>query len=151
MKLKVLTLIGAGLFALTACGSKAVNYIDFHAKASEAFEACKSVTYSKVTLNGSFKNDSSETKTFDNVVLRFKEGAYIPDNALHAEEDLAAIVMNLTFAVLEQEDENTKYYIGGFKTVYQKDDTKVTTEWNQYGLMTKVVSGDSKFTATYKK
>ena len=151
MKLKVLTLIGAGLFALTACGGKAVTYDEFHQKAVEAYNSSKEVSYSKVVLDGSYKDSDGKTQKFDKLTISFDKGLYVPTNALHADEDLAAIAMNLTFASLEGNSEDTKYYVGGFKSVYEKDDSKLTKQWNKYGLVTSIVSGDTKFSVSYSK
>ena len=145
MKLKVITLLGAGLLSLTACGAKAVDYNTFHLKANEAYEKAKTVTFETVT----YKQTQGDEKT--EIVVRFEKGAYAVRSDTPLDQTASALILvallDASMAVVVGENEGMKYYVGGFKVV--DDDTTAT--FNEYGLITSSVTKDSKFTVSYKK
>ena len=145
MKLKVATLLGVGLLALTACGAKAVDYDTFHLKAQEAYEKAKDVTFETVT----YKQKDSESST--ELVVRFDKGVYgVRDDTALKDVVAAGILVALldsSMAFLVQESEDVKYYVGGFKIT----DGDTTITFNEYGLITSSATKDSKFTVSYKK
>ena len=146
MKLKVATLLGVGLLALTACGPKAVDYDTFRLKAQEAYEKSKEVTFETVTYKAT---DGSDVTT--ELVVKFSKGAYVVRDDTPVKDVVAATVLvallDVGMAVNIGNDENIKYYVGGFKIV--DDDT--TTTFNEYGLVTSSKTNDSQFTVSYKK
>ena len=146
MKLKVITLLGAGLLALTACGAKAVDYNTFHLKANEAYEKAKTVTFETVTYK---QTEGTDVNT--EIVVRFEKGAYGLRSDTPLDKTATAMILvallDASMAVVVNESEGMKYYINGFKVV----DGDTTATFNEYGLITSSKTKDAKFTVTYKK
>ena len=137
MKLRtVLPMLAVATFALAACASK-VDYAKFHEKAVEASK--KESGYKKVTLKGSSKSSfmgaTVEIK-FDHVYE--KDGNdWKKTKGEDGAADLAALAIIVGRVSDVQEEENTTYYAGStFKVVYEKDDDKMTEEFNGFGLLT---------------
>ena len=156
MKVLNKVLIGvASLAMLTACASKC-DYAKFHEKAVAAYNESKSVSFSQVVVKGSAKDEDGEHK-FDNVTVKFENGAFKATNITHLDEVFAAAMLSAMTADLIPEDSDVTYYAGStFKISSQDEDGKGTMTWNKYALPTVVKTtdkdgGQTNYTVSYKK
>ncbi len=153
MKVLNKMLIGvASVAMLTACASK-TDYDSFHKKAVEAAEKAKEVSYSAVTVSGSYVDNDGKKQDWDKITVSFDKGIFKPTNLTHVDEITIAGILNLATAQLVGNTDNTTFYAGSsFKVVYEKDDTKSTKLYNQYGLLTSSKSSDGdNLKVSYKK
>ena len=119
---------------------------------TKAAEKAKEVTFSKVVLSGSAKDDEGKTQKFDNITIKFEKGTFVATNITHLDEVGAALLLNGVQAVGVPEEKDTTYYAGnGFKVEYKAEDGKKTATWNTQGLLTSTVDGDAKLTVKYSK
>ncbi len=153
MKVLNKVLIGvASVAMLTACASK-TDYATFHKKAQEAAEKAKEVSFSAVTVSGSYVDDDGKKQNWDKITVQFDKGTFKAGNISHLDEVAVALMLTGSVAQLIAEADNTTYYAGStFKVVYEKDSDKSTALYNQYGLLTSAKSSDgSDLKVSYKK
>ena len=154
MKVLNKVLIGvASLAMLTACASKC-DYDSFHSKAAAAVEKKGEASWTSAVVSGSYVDDNGKKQSYDNISLSMSKGVFSASNATHLDEVGAALALN-TFlrADYAGNNENTTYFAGSsFKTVYEKDGDKTTTNWNKYGLLVSIqYSSGDQFKVSYKK
>ena len=117
--------------SLTGC-AKEVSYADFNA-AAKAVESI-TYTYASVTLKGRMSNDGTVEKVDKS--YKYTKGliAWTPTEVDWISAILSLVVNSTPKGVNESEE--YKYYAGsGFKVVTGE----YTSEWNQYGYITKYV------------
>ena len=149
MKLvKVLPMLAVASFCLMGCASKC-DYAKFHEKAT----AVKAHSYKKATV----KVDGSSSVLGLSVAVK-GSAKYIYNGGWEhdAEDNAEAAVLTVSALYIVQtaagvaEDDGLEYYAGSsFKVVVV--DTKATTEFNGFGLLTSYNSDSLKVTISYSK
>ena len=146
MKLnKVLPFVAVAMFSLTSCASKC-DYAKFHEKAT----AVKEHSFKKASVKVDTK--SSIGVSINGTVKYIYNGGW----ELDANDSNGAVVQAeaslyiASTAALVSEDEGYEYYAGTtFKVVVK--DTKATTEFNRFGLLTSYKSSSTTIAIKYSK
>ena len=149
MKLnKVLPFIAVASFCLAGCASKC-DYAKFHEKAT----AVKAHSYKKASVKiNSSSNVVGVSVELKGTVKYIYNGGW----ELDANDDNGAAVQAASLVYILQtaagvgEDENYEYYAGSsFKVVVK--DSKATTEFNGFGLLTSYKDNNTKVSISYSK
>lgn len=141
--------LAVSALALTSCLSK-VSYADFHSAATSV----EKHSYTKAKFSGKWKTSalgmsveldmSDVTFNYSNSIWAAADGTGVTQITL-GESMLAAT------AALAAESSDYTYYTGGGFKMEKTSSTKEYTEWNEYGLMTKITDGDNTLTVSYSK
>ena len=149
MKLvKVLPMLAVASFCLMGCASKC-DYAKFHEKAT----AVKEHSFKKATV----KIDGSSSLVGISVAIKgsvkyiYNGGWQISDDDnSEAAVKTASLVYIVQTAAAVGEDDNLEYYAGSTFKVVEKD-SKATTEFNGFGLLTSYKSDSMKVSISYSK
>ena len=149
MKLvKVLPMLAVASFCLMGCASKC-DYAKFHEKAT----AVKEHSFKKATV----KVDGSSSLIGISVAVKgdayfIYNGGWEQDKSKDVEAAVltAASLYIAQRAALVDESDSLEYYAGTTFKVVDKD-TKATTEFNGFGLLTSYKSDSMKVSISYSK
>ena len=149
MKLvKVLPMLAVASFCLMGCASKC-DYAKFHEKATSVKE--HSFKKASVSVDGSSSVAGLSVSLKGTVKYIYNGGWELDANDDNgAAVQLAATGYIIQTAALVGEDDNLEYYAGSsFKIVVK--DSKETTEFNGFGLLTSYKSDNMKVSIKYSK
>ena len=149
MKLvKVLPMLAVASFCLMGCASKC-DYAKFHEKATSVKE--HSFKKASVSVDGSSSVAGLSVSLKGTVKYIYNGGWELDANDDNgAAVQLAATGYIVQTAALVGEDDNLEYYAGSsFKIVVK--DSKETTEFNGFGLLTSYKSDNMKVSIKYSK
>ena len=149
MKLvKVLPMLAVASFCLMGCASKC-DYAKFHEKATAVKE--HSFKKASVKLDGS-SNVAGLSVALKGTVKYIYNGGWELD--ANDENGVAVQTASALYiaqrAALVGEDDNLEYYAGSSFKIVEKD-TKITTEFNGFGLLTSYKSDSMKVSISYSK
>lgn len=147
MKLvKVLPMLAVASFCLMGCQSKC-DYAKFHEQATNV----KAHSYKKASVKVDGKESLTGLAISGTVKYIYNGGWELDandDNGV-AVKTAASLYLGTT-AALVSEDDNLEYYAGGSFKVVEKD-TKNTTQFNGFGLLTSYSSENMKVSISYSK
>ena len=149
MKLaKVLPMLAVSAFCLVGCASK-VDYAKFHEEAVNVKE--HSFKKATVKLDGATNLAGLKIELKGSTKYIYNNGWQLADDddSELAVQTASALYIAMT-AALVTEDENLEYYAGGSFKVVDKEN-KITTEYNEFGLLTSYKSDDMKASVSYSK
>ena len=147
MKLvKVLPMLAVASFCLMGCQSKC-DYAKFHEQATSV----KTHSYKKASVKVDGKEQLTGLAIAGTVKYIYNGGWELDanDNNGVAVKTAASLYIASTAAIVA-EDDNLEYYAGGGFKVVEKD-SKNTTQFNSYGLLTSYKSENMKVSISYSK